>query len=137
MKAERLLSGLIDWVESVNNRALSECIELVVEGPRDEEALVFAGVRANFTHARNLLRDLRENGETRVRGRTFVIMTDFDDEGRRLHDLLKENVVALGGRVDESPRVEYRKLGLPPLIEDLIGFLERRFPDWDLIRSFP
>lgn len=136
MRAKGLISDLVDWVDGVNSRVSSGGVEVVVEGSRDEEALLFVGIRASFTRARDLLRDLMEEGGSRVKGRTFIIMTDFDEEGCSLHSLLKEKIVSLGGRVDDSPRNEYKRKGFPQLIEDLKGFLERRFPDWDLLRSF-
>ncbi len=122
------------WVEEVNSRASFSDVELVVEGVNDERALRELGVVANFTYVSYLLRDIRELGEIRIRGRTFIVMTDFDREGRLLHDRLKRMVTELGGKIDEAPRKAYKSLGMPPLIEELSGFLRRRVKDWSLLR---
>ncbi len=128
------LRGLMRWVEEVNSRASFSDVELVVEGVNDERALRELGVVANFTYVSYLLRDIRELGEIRIRGRTFIVMTDFDREGRLLHDRLKRMVTELGGKIDEAPRKAYKSLGMPPLIEELSGFLRRRVKDWSLLR---
>ncbi|MEM2218678.1 MAG: hypothetical protein QXO55_05430 [Candidatus Korarchaeum sp.] len=133
LKANELLLSLIEWVSEVNSRASSDLVEVVVEGPRDERALKLLGVKASFTHARDLMMEIRDEGGSRIRGKSFIIMTDFDKEGINIYDKLKSIITECGGSVDDRPRVEYRRRGLPPLIEELEGFLKRRFPDWDMI----
>ncbi|MCS7103072.1 MAG: hypothetical protein NZ992_04220 [Candidatus Korarchaeum sp.] len=136
LKVNKLLLSLTEWVNEVNSRTSSDLVELVVEGPRDERALKLLGVRANFTRAKDLMTEIRERGGSRVKGKSFIIMTDFDREGRIIHSKLKDAITRCGGSVDERPRAEYRRKGLPPLIEELEGFLKRRFPNWDMIVSF-
>lgn len=127
------LADLIEWVDGINRRASSDLAEVVVEGRRDERALRLLGVRARFVRASDLLRELRDEGEARVRGRVFIILTDFDKEGIKIYEKLKKRITSCGGNVDDMPRVSYLRMGLPPLLEEIEGFLERRFPDWDLI----
>ncbi len=131
MKANPLLfQRVVEWVRELNSRASFSDVEVIVEGPRDEAALEGVGVRATFVYASSLVKEVRELGEGRVIGRTFIILTDFDDEGRDLHDKLKRMITELGGKVDESPRSSYKALGLPPLIEEVEVFLRRRVRDW-------
>ncbi len=115
----------------MNSRASFPDVEVIVEGPRDEAALEWMGIRATFVYASSLMKDVRELGERRVIDRTFIILTDFDNEGRNLHDKLKIIITELGGKVDEFPRSSYKSLGLPPLIEEVEGFLRRRVSDWN------
>jgi 5S rRNA maturation endonuclease (ribonuclease M5) len=131
--SRELLKSLMEWRDQISMRASSETVEIVVEGPKDKEALSLLGIKANYTYAGSLLRDVRELGERRVRGRTFIIMTDFDKEGMKIYGKLKTILTQYGGKLDEGPRNEYRRRGFPKLIEELRGFLERRFPDWDLL----
>jgi len=131
--SRELLKSLMEWRDRISMRASSETVEIVVEGPKDKEALSLLGIKANYTYAGSLLRDVRELGERRVRGRTFIIMTDFDKEGMKIYGKLKTILTQYGGKLDEGPRNEYRRRGFPKLIEELRGFLERRFPDWDLL----
>jgi 5S rRNA maturation endonuclease (ribonuclease M5) len=135
LRPRELLESLIEWRDLMRARASSETAEVVVEGPRDKEALSLLGIRANYTYAGSLLRDLRELGEGRVKGKTFIIMTDFDKEGIKINEKLKIILTQYGGNLDDGPRNEYLRRGFPTLIEELRGFLERRFPDWDLIVS--
>ncbi|MDK2383244.1 MAG: hypothetical protein QI199_00350, partial [Candidatus Korarchaeota archaeon] len=109
----------------MNSRASFSDVEVIVEGPRDEAALEDIGVHATFTHASRLIREIRDLGEARVIGRTFIILTDFDTEGSDLHDRLKRIITEMGGKVDEFPRSYYRSIGLPPLVEEVSGFLKR------------
>lgn len=135
MKVNELLLSITEWVDGVNSRISSGLVEVVVEGPRDERALKLLGVRANFTRAKDLMTEIRDRGCSRVKGRSFIIMTDFDKEGKIIYSKLKDTITSCGGDVDDRPRAEYRRKGLPPLIEELEGFLGRRFPDWDAIVS--
>lgn len=135
LKVNELLLSLAEWVNRVNSRTSSDLVEIVVEGPRDERALKLLGVKANFTHARDLIVEIRNKGESRVKGKSFIIMTDFDEEGNSIYNRLKDSITRYGGSVDDRPRAEYRRRGLPPLIEELDGFLRRRFPNWDMIVS--
>ncbi|MEM3481295.1 MAG: hypothetical protein QW576_06395, partial [Candidatus Korarchaeum sp.] len=89
LKANELLLSLIEWVSEVNSRASSDLVEVVVEGPRDERALKLLGVKASFTHARDLMMEIRDEGGSRIRGKSFIIMTDFDKEGINIYDKLK------------------------------------------------
>ncbi len=126
---------MVDWVRKLNSRASFSDVEVVIEGPRDEAALEDIGVRAIFTHASRLIRDIRELGEVRVIDRTFIILTDFDKEGIALHDKLKRMITELGGKVDEFPRSYYKSIGLPPLVEEVGGFLKRRVVDWSILTA--
>lgn len=135
MKADELLLSVTEWVDEVNSRTSSGLVEVVVEGPKDERTLKLLGIRANFTRVRDLMKEIRDRGCSRVNGRSFIIMTDFDKEGKIIYSKLKDTITRYGGDVDDRPRVEYRRRGFPPLIEELEGFLRRRLPDWDAIIS--
>ncbi len=136
MKTNPLLfQHVVDWVRKLNSRASFSDVEVIVEGPKDEAALGGIGVRATFTHASQLIRDIRELGEARVIDRTFIILTDFDKEGIALHDKLKRMITELGGKVDEFPRSYYKSIGLPPLVEEVSGFLKRRVVDWSILTA--
>lgn len=124
---------MLKWISEINSLASFPDVEVIVEGSRDEAALRALGAQATFVHASDLLRELREKGGDRVRGKTFVIMTDFDGEGLMLHKRLRRIITEMGGKVEDSLRRDYRSLGLPPLIEEVKGFIERRVPDWSLL----
>ncbi len=128
-----IFQHVVDWVRKLNSRASFSDVEVIVEGPRDEAALEDIGVHATFTHASRLIREIRDLGEARVIGRTFIILTDFDTEGSDLHDRLKRIITEMGGKVDEFPRSYYRSIGLPPLVEEVSGFLKRRVVDWSIL----
>jgi len=127
-----LFQYVVNWVRKLNSRASFSDVEVIVEGPNDEAALEDIGVHATFTHASWLIRDIRELGGIRVIGRTFIILTDFDTEGSALHDRLKRIITEMGGKVDEFSRSYYKSIGLPPLVEEVNGFLKRRVVDWSI-----
>ncbi|MDK2372483.1 MAG: hypothetical protein QI197_03800 [Candidatus Korarchaeota archaeon] len=134
MKTNPLLfQQVLEWVRKLNSRASFSDVEVIVEGPKDEAALEDIGVRATFTHASRLIRDIRELGEARIIGRTFIILTDFDTEGLTLHDKLKRIITEMGGKVDEFPRSYYKSTGLPPLVEEVSSFLKRRVAGWSIL----
>ncbi len=133
MKAERLVYNTISWIEKLNAFATSPDVEVVVEGPRDVNSLQDLGVKANFCFAIDLIKDLKEVGERRVYGKTFIILTDFDREGIQLYKKLKSEITELGGKVEELPRREYKKFGFPPMIEELSSFVKGRVGCWDRI----
>lgn len=127
------LQGVLKWVNEMNSLASFPDVEVIIEGARDEEALRFLGVQANFVRAADLLREFREEGEEIIFGKTFIIMTDFDREGENLYRRLKGIITSMGGKVNDSPRRGYKSIGLPQLIEDVKGFIERRVPYWNLL----
>jgi len=136
LKANLLLfQHVLEWVRELNSRASFSDVEVVVEGPKDEAALENIGIHATFTYASRLLKDIKEFGEGRVTDKTFIILTDFDKEGKSIHDKLKRLITELGGKVDETPRDHYKSIGLPPMIEELSGFLKRRVVDWSVLTT--
>jgi len=124
---------MLKWVSKMNSLASFPDVKVIVEGSKDEAALRALGVQATFIRATDLLREFKERGEDRILGKTFIIMTDFDKEGAMLCKRLKRIITEMGGKVDDGLRRDYKSLGLPPLIEDVKGFIERRVPDWSLL----
>ncbi len=134
MRSKILMRKIIQWIDTLNNRASYPDVEIVVEGARDIEALRGIGIRGKFTLASLLLREIKNEGYERVNDKTFIILTDFDKEGISLYKKLKRTITELGGRIDDFPRKQYASLKFPPLIEELESFTRRRVENWDYLR---
>lgn len=119
------LEKIGEWVDSLSDLSEREGYVIVVEGRRDRESLSSLGVRGRFELLWRLLKRIRR-GDEGTFSRGYVILTDFDAEGRVIHDRLKEDLASRGAKVAEWPRIRYRKLGLPPKVEEAYPFVRNR-----------
>ncbi len=113
-------------------RRLSEVggISIVVEGEEDRKSLRGLGISGTVKTVRELKRAMRSLSGGGLRGAEFVLMVDFDSEGRRILKRLSSEIEALGGSVIRWPREEYLRLNLPSRVEELLPYLERRGYPW-------
>jgi len=123
---KRQIEGIMNWVKALSELAAAYDCTIIVEGQKDLKSLQSLGVRGNFEFVREIIRGLKEGSQDDFNGHAYVILTDFDREGRLLHLDLKTMLTSLGARVIEWPRVRYSELGLPPRIEEAYNFVKRR-----------
>ncbi len=123
---ERKLEEIIEWARALTEISEKGQCTIIVEGPRDVISLKSLGVRGEFYSVREVMRKIRDGLQDEFNGRAFIILTDFDREGRMLHLGLKSTLTSLGARVIEWPRERYARLHLPPRIEEAYDFVSRR-----------
>ncbi len=120
------LEIIMDWAKALSELAEENDCTIVVEGPRDMQSLTSMGVRGHFKFVREIIKSLKEGVQDDFCGQTYILLTDFDKEGKFLHLYLKATLNSLGARVIEWPRIRYLSLGLPPRIEEAYNFVRRR-----------
>ncbi|HIE22803.1 MAG TPA: hypothetical protein EYP68_01050 [Candidatus Korarchaeota archaeon] len=120
------LEKIIDWAKTLSELAEENGCTIIVEGLRDMKSLTSLGVRGNFKFVREIIKSLKEGAQDDFCGQTYILLTDFDKEGKFLHLYLKTMLNSLGARVIEWPRARYLALGLPPRIEEAYNFVTRR-----------
>lgn len=120
------LEEIIDWAKTLSELAEKESCTIIVEGQRDMYSLKSLGVKGNYEFVREIIQSLKEGLQDEFNGNTYVILTDFDREGKILHLNLKTVLSSLGAKIIEWPRTRYLKLGLPPKIEEAYNFVSKR-----------
>jgi len=120
------LEKIINWTKALSELAEEEKCTIIVEGQKDMNSLRSLGVRGNYEFVREIMQSLREGLQDEFNGRTYIILTDFDREGKLLHLNLKTMLSSLGAKIVEWPRTRYLKLGLPPKIEEAYNFVIKR-----------
>lgn len=76
-------------------------IPIIVEGPRDQDALE----AFDITNVHQLTRSLEAEAESIAKSnKGVVILTDLDAEGKRLYSSLKRLFTDLGVKVFDKPR---------------------------------
>jgi len=120
------LEEIMDWAKDLSELAEEESCTIIVEGQRDMNSLKSLGVKGNYEFVREIIQSLKEGLQDEFNGHTYVILTDFDREGKLLHLNLKTMLSSLGAKIIEWPRARYLKLGLPPKIEEAYNFVSKR-----------
>ncbi len=121
------LEEIIDWTKALSKLAEDESCTIIVEGQKDMNSLKSLGVKANYESVREIIQSLKKGLQDEFNGHSYVILTDFDKEGKLLHLHLKTMLTSLGAKIIEWPRIRYLKIGLPPKIEEAYNFvIERR-----------
>ncbi len=134
MKMRRkALVDVATWVDRVNRLSEEEDLLVVVEGKFDFLALRKLGVRGEILVLREFLEFLDRQRRSGLRGRVFLILTDFDEEGRLLCYKLTNLVRDMGGVVRTDLRKELRKYIRIERIEDLEHLANDDL--WSLIRG--
>lgn len=105
--------------------ALRESV-VVVEGKRDSLALQQAGIECRTLEvaARGLQETIKKIG-ARALGKRVVLLTDFDEEGKRLEKELRESLLSHGVKVEQGTRKNFRQLFRVNTVEQLPFALER------------
>ena len=116
----------MNWAKALSELAEEESCTIIVEGQRDMSSLRSLGVKGNYEFVREIIQSLKEGLQDKFNGHTYVILTDFDREGKLLHLNLKTMLSSLGAKIIEWPRARYLKLGLPPKIEEAYNFVSKR-----------
>ncbi len=112
------VEGIRRWARMLSEESLRGGALVVVEGRRDVRALVRLGVRARFITVVELVRRMKVEGSPAVCGKRYVILTDFDSEGKRIRERLESELSQLGATIVHWPVVGYLKLGLPARVEE-------------------
>ncbi len=112
------VEGIRRWAKTLSEESLRGGTLIVVEGRRDIQALVKLGVRARFITVVELAREMRVGGSPAVCGKRYVILTDFDSEGRRIRERLESELSQLGATIVRWPVAGYLRLGLPSRVEE-------------------
>ncbi len=125
MIEERL--GRIDRILSVLAEESSNGTPVIVEGSRDKECLRGLGVRGRILCVKSGRERLMDMVERAKLGRSVIILTDFDTEGRRLARYLGGELATRGIKVNLKIWKELRSLCHSEVVgvEDLAGFVGR------------
>ncbi len=104
---------------------------LIVEGARDKAALESLGVEGRYMYASTFISKVMNDGEKALGSwRSFIILTDFDREGGKLHSTIKTLIIQYGGHVDETVRNMLALIeGFPRQIQGVAHWIERNFCD--------
>ncbi len=121
------------WVDRVNRLAEEEDLLVVVEGRSDFLALRKLGVRGKMLVLREFLEFLDEQRHLGLGGRAFLILTDFDKEGRLLYRRLTNLVWEMGGIVRTDLREKLHKCVRIERIEDLKHLMSDDL--WNLVHE--
>ncbi len=127
------VEALVSWINEVNELLRSGAI-LVVEGRNDLSSLRNLGVYGNIITV-NEIKSLIISRSDLI-GYIFILLTDFDDEGIKIHNMLKSELQSKGAKVVERVRKGYRRIGLPPRVEESYNFVRKRVGHWGEIRNF-
>lgn len=112
------VEGIKRWARTLSEESLRGRTLIVVEGRRDVQALIKLGVRAQFITVVELTREIRSEGSPAVCGKRYVILTDFDSEGRKIRERLESELSQLGATIVRWPVAGYLGLGLPAKVEE-------------------
>ncbi len=134
MKKYKLnVEALISWISEVNELLKAGAI-LVVEGKKDVSSLKNLGIQDNIMTL-NTLKSLMRSRSDFI-GYTFILLTDFDEEGSKIYNMLKNDLQSMGAKVLEGVRKGYRFVGLPPKVEESYNFVRKRVRHWREIKNF-
>lgn len=94
---------------------------IIVEGKKDKNALSALGLKNIFILKKGSLAEAIE--KIIKMDKECVILTDFDDEGKKLYRILKRELVENGIKIDDKLRALLIKENLSH-IEGLFSFLQ-------------
>ncbi len=126
------VEGLVSWIREVN-LMLMQGVTLIVEGINDVKSLRRLGVKGKIITINSVKKEII-NGD--ISGKIFIILTDFDEEGIKIHDYLAREFRSRGALVLDRIRKGYRSLGLPSRIEESYSYVNKRVKHWREIKSF-
>jgi 5S rRNA maturation endonuclease (ribonuclease M5) len=107
------------------DKARKQGILLIVEGQKDKRSLEQLGLENIFVIKKGSLPEAIE--KIMDKGiRECIILTDFDNEGRKLYYLIKKELVKNGIKINDKLREELIKERLSH-IEGLDTFLSQKF----------
>jgi len=117
----------IERILSVLAAESSRGVLVIVEGARDKESLRGLGVKGRILCIKAGRERMLEKIERGGLGRRAIVLTDFDEEGRRLAHYLEVELTSRGVAVDLRIWKELRSLSRSDVvgIEDLAGFVLR------------
>lgn len=124
-----------DWISRIEN-ASREGAVIIVEGKKDRDALRSAGISGEIVYAREIEALVKRDGLSIFKGKSFIILTDFDREGSEMASRLSREIEYGGGRILRWIRYQYRALGLPEKIEDFCKVVDDVYRGLDKSISF-
>ncbi len=116
----RAKDALREWVKRID----AAKIPIVVEGPKDRQALETLGAKDVFILSRKPLFAVAE--EIASNFDEVIILTDFDKKGRELYGRLAKIFSRLGVKVDRSFRETLQKHARISHVEGLVTALRTR-----------
>lgn len=117
-RGHRAKVDVIEWISRIESASREGAI-IIVEGRKDRDSLRSAGISGEIVYAREIEALARRDGPSIFKGKSFIVMTDFDREGSEMASRISREIEDGGGRVLRWIRHQYRALGLPEKVEDL------------------
>ena len=124
-----------DWISRIE-RASKEGAIIIVEGKRDRDSLRSAGISGEIVYAREIEALAKRDGLSIFKGKSFIILTDFDREGSEMASRISREIECGGGRILRWIRYQYRALGLPEKVEDFCKVVDYVYRGLDKSLSF-
>jgi 5S rRNA maturation endonuclease (ribonuclease M5) len=108
---------VIEWISEIESASKEGAI-IIVEGKKDRDSLRSAGISGRIVYVKDIEALVKKEGLSIFKGKSFIILTDFDREGSEMASKISREIESGGGRVIKWIRYQYRALGLPDKIED-------------------
>jgi 5S rRNA maturation endonuclease (ribonuclease M5) len=109
-------------LEGINEiRKIDDYTAIVVEGKLDKKALEIFGIENVFiyTNEQKVVNEIKKSGLKEA-----VILTDYDEEGRRKNYVLKNFLTNSGIKVNNSFRIYFRKTFRITKIEEMVFYFK-------------
>ncbi len=110
------MKDIDEWLKGMRSTEKT----IIVEGPKDRDALEYFGIKNIVMLSRKPLFEIIE--DVAASSREAIILTDFDRKGRELYGKLSSGLQRLGVEVDNKFR-EYLQRTRLSHVQGLVGFV--------------